>query len=113
MGLHLVVLVKLNLAATVHGGCPMVVTLVWPYILKLAVSLRPLRRGYTSVIYGGRLFFFQLAQIASNAEPGVGNRRRWERALRLVCQRIAHARRYSPALESDEESFRTLSMLAL
>ncbi|CAL5442035.1 unnamed protein product [Camellia sinensis] len=113
MGLHLVVLAKLNLTATAgHGASPLVVILVCPFLLKLSFSSRPFQRAYNDIIRASRLFFFQLGQIAFNNIEPAGPRQRWHRALRLVYQRLTHATR-SLASESYEESLRALSMLAL
>ncbi|KAA8522227.1 hypothetical protein F0562_012900 [Nyssa sinensis] len=49
---------------------------------------------------------------AFNAESQLGNGTRWERALRLVYDRVTQAWT-PPSSESDEDSLQTLSMLAL
>ncbi|XAR54949.1 hypothetical protein NMG60_11030296 [Bertholletia excelsa] len=114
MGLHLVALAKLHLAtAAAQGGCPVLASLVWPFVLKLSCSISPVRRDYVNVLYAWRLFFFRLSQIVLNAEPGLGDRTRWHRALRLVCEWFNQARRAPAGLESDPESFRAFSMLSL
>ncbi|CAK9173217.1 unnamed protein product [Ilex paraguariensis] len=115
MGLTLVVLAKLKLITTSHSVCPMVAGLAWAFVLKLSFSitkLGPLRRVYADVLNGFRLFLFQMGQISLNAAPTSSNRTRWERALRLVRERLTQVTR-SPALESDEDSLHTLSMIAL
>ncbi|XVF10832.1 hypothetical protein REPUB_Repub07fG0217300 [Reevesia pubescens] len=112
MGLHLVALAKL-FSPTQSLFTPLVAGLICPFLLKLSFSLRIVRRVYIDVIYASRLFFFQLSQIAFEADqPAPGNGNRWQRALRLVCQMIAYVRRY-PAAQSDEDSFHTLTMLSL
>ncbi|CAN4075990.1 unnamed protein product [Withania somnifera] len=119
MGIHLLLIDKINiLANSSHSlSTPYLVSLLWPFILKLAAfSFRPVNQVYYDLVYSLRLFSFQMSQIAFNTEPlepgrGGGNMR-WERAVRLVCERLTHARR-SQFLEADEESLRELSMIAL
>ncbi|KAE9459399.1 hypothetical protein C3L33_08684, partial [Rhododendron williamsianum] len=124
MGLHLLFLAKLNLiTATAGGGASPLVAglLVWPFVLRLSFSIRPLHQAYTDLAHASRLFFFQMGQIAfsngsTTAGPGVGNgdssRTRWARALRLVYRRFTDARR-SPMSDSDEENLRAVSLIAL
>lgn len=126
MGLHLVVLAKLNLitANATHGAISPLVAglLVWPFVLRLSFSIRPLHQACTDIVRASRLFFFQMGQIAftsgiSTAGPGIGNsnissRTRWARAVRLVYRRITDARR-SPMWDSDYENLRAVSMIAL
>ncbi|XVF51736.1 hypothetical protein PTKIN_Ptkin04bG0208900 [Pterospermum kingtungense] len=114
MGLHLVALAKLHLLSPSHT--PLVASLFCPFVLKLSFSSSIVRRVYFDVTDATRLFFFQLSQIVFEPDhqpaPGNAGDSRWERALRLVCQRITHARR-SPAGQSDEDSLHTLTMLSL
>ncbi|XVE57660.1 hypothetical protein DITRI_Ditri04bG0107400 [Diplodiscus trichospermus] len=113
MGLHLVALAKLHLLSPSHSFTPSVGGLICPFVLKVSFSLRIVRRVYIDVVDASRLFFFQLNQIAFEADqPAPGDGDRWQRALRLVCHRITHVRR-SPAGQSDEDSFHTLTMLSL
>ena len=113
MGLHLVALAKLNLLSSSHSFTPLVAGLIFPFVLKLSFRLGIARRVYIDLIDASRLFFFQLSQIAFEADqPAPANGDRWQRALRLVCQRITHVRR-SPVGQSDEDSFHTLTMLSL
>ncbi|KAG5588932.1 hypothetical protein H5410_039446 [Solanum commersonii] len=124
MGLHLLLIGKIKILATssTHSlSNPLLVSLLWPYILKLAAfSFRPIHQVYSDLIYSIRLFSFQMSQITFNTEPHVGPSRggdggrntRWERAVRLVSERLIHARR-SQFSEADEESLRELSMIAL
>lgn len=58
-----------------------------------------------------RLFFFQMSQIAFDGGGAAGGPR-WQRALRLVYQRVAHAR-HAQAGSEGEDSLAALSMLAL
>ncbi|KAK9275319.1 hypothetical protein L1049_022582 [Liquidambar formosana] len=114
MGLHLVLLAKLNLLSTSSQSLsPMVASLVWPFVLKLTFSFRLIRRTYTDVIYSIRLFSFQMGQIAFDTELGLRNTTRWERALRLVYERVTNAGRSPSPSQSDEDSLHALSMLAL
>lgn len=116
MGLHLVALAKLHLLSSspTHSFTPLIAGLICPFVLKLSFSSSIVRRAYIDVIDASRLFFFQLSQIAfQQDQPAPGNGGdRWERALRLVCQRITHVRR-SPSGQSDDDSFHTLTMLSL
>lgn len=120
MGLHLLLIGKINILATssTHSlSHQFVVSLLWPFILKVAsFSFRPIHQVSSDLIYSMRLFSFQMSQITFNTEPHVGPGRggntRWERAVRLVSERLIHARR-SQFTEADEESFRELSMIAL
>ncbi|TMW99670.1 hypothetical protein EJD97_002159 [Solanum chilense] len=124
MGLHLLLIGKINILATSSPHSlsnPLLVSLLWPFILKLAAfSFRPINQVSSDLIYSIRLFSFQMSQITFNTEPHVGPGRggdgggntRWERAVRLVSERLIHARR-SQFSEADEESLRELSMIAL
>ncbi|KDP39868.1 hypothetical protein JCGZ_03399 [Jatropha curcas] len=121
MGLPLVLIAKLKFLSVPSSSTHTVVspflnTLLCPYLVKLAYSLRLAHRAYSDLIYASRLFFFQLGRIAfdedNNArdQTGAPVNDRWERALRLVCQR---ARRSPPVTQSDEDSFHALSMFSL
>ncbi|GMJ00402.1 hypothetical protein HRI_003709400 [Hibiscus trionum] len=117
MGLHLVAvaMAKLHLLSRSHSfTTPSVAALIGPFVLKVSFRMSFLRRLYIDAFDASRLFFFQLSQIALGAEqpaPDNGGHR-WQRALRLVCQRITHVRR-STVAESEEDSFHTFSMLSL
>ncbi|GLU05575.1 hypothetical protein SLE2022_226720 [Rubroshorea leprosula] len=112
MGLHLVALAKLKLLAPCHNISPLLASLVCPFVIRVACSLRCVRRTYFDLLYASRLFFFQMGRIAFDAEPGPGNGSRWRRALRLVCQRVTDVGRL-PASQSEEVSFHTLTILSL
>ncbi|XVF13378.1 hypothetical protein REPUB_Repub08aG0203000 [Reevesia pubescens] len=115
MGLHLVALAKLHFLSSSSRFTPLLAGLICPFVLKVSFSLSIVRRVYIDVIDASRLFFFQLSQIAfqDDDQPAPGNGGdRWQRILRLVCQRITHVRR-SPAGQSDEDSFHTLTILSL
>ncbi|XVF52620.1 hypothetical protein PTKIN_Ptkin05aG0032900 [Pterospermum kingtungense] len=115
MGLPIVAIAKLHLLSHCHKSfTPLLAGLICPFLLKLSFGFGVPRGVYTDVVEASRLFFFQLNQIAFDADhqPAPGRRHRWQRALRLVCQRITHVRR-SPAEQLDDESFHTLSMLSL
>ncbi|KAM7531115.1 hypothetical protein LguiB_034525 [Lonicera macranthoides] len=116
MGLHLVILSKLSLMANSHSSIstPMVATLLWPLLVKLFLTLRPINQIYNDIIHNSRLFFFRLEQIAFSSGSGSGSGSRLERALRLVSERLTQIRESSSSSsQSHEESFHTLSMLAL
>ncbi|KAH1075005.1 hypothetical protein J1N35_027333 [Gossypium stocksii] len=113
MALHLVALVKLHLLSPSHSASPLIASLICSFLLKISSRLSVLRQVYIDVFHATRLFFFQLSRIALEADhPAPSNGHRWQRALRLVCQRITHVRR-SPPAQSDEASFHTLTMLSL
>lgn len=121
MGLHLLVLAKLNLitATAAHGGASPLVAglLVWPFVLRLSFNIRPLHQAYTDLVHASRLFFFQMGQIAfsngsTTAGPGDSSRTRWARAIRLVYRRITDTR-WSLVSDSDEENLRAVSAAAL
>ncbi|OIS97416.1 hypothetical protein A4A49_09147 [Nicotiana attenuata] len=130
MGLHLLIIGKINLMATSSHSLssPLLVSLLWPFILKLAAfSCRPIGQVYSDLVYSLRLFSFQMSQITFNTTTdqstggsggnsggsgGGGGNTRWERAVRLICERITLAR-HSQFSETDEESFRDFSMIAL
>ncbi|KAH6755765.1 hypothetical protein C2S52_010183 [Perilla frutescens var. hirtella] len=106
-------LAKLGLIAggvhPIHGLGPVLTTaMLWPFVVKFAFSFRPLRESCMDMAEALRLFLFQLSQIAfEGGEDGGGPR--WQRALRLVYERLLHVRRS----QSDEESLLALSMHAL
>ncbi|KAG6418829.1 hypothetical protein SASPL_121035 [Salvia splendens] len=111
MGFPVVVpLAKLGLAA---GGAPgfaplLTTALLWPFVLKFTFSFRPLRETCLDMADSLRLFLFQMSQIAFEGGAD-GSGPRWQRALRLVYERLVHARR----TQSDEETLLALSMHAL
>ncbi|KAK3224893.1 hypothetical protein Dsin_004755 [Dipteronia sinensis] len=127
MGFHLVALAKLKyvLMSPSHHATitPLLATMICPFLLKFSCSFSLIRQAYIDLLHASSLFAFQLQQIAFNTEPplprldGNGNvnnngSSRWDRALRLVCQRITHVRP-SPPTQSDEDSFHTLTVLSL
>ncbi|KAK3434597.1 hypothetical protein EUGRSUZ_D02077 [Eucalyptus grandis] len=126
MGIPMIALAKLNhLVLASRSSSPAVVSfLVWPFLLKLSLSGERVLRGYSDAMYASRLFLFQLRRIALHGGGGGGGSSgggggrdhaadtRWERALRLVRQRLISWGR-SRVMLVDEDSFHTLSMLAL
>lgn len=88
--------------------------LIWPLVLKLVFSFRQVREAFINVLYNLRLFFFQMGQITLSADPdgGNGGGDRWQRAVRLVYERLSHARD-AESTAAVEESFYELSMIAL
>ncbi|KAB2018102.1 hypothetical protein ES319_D08G206100v1 [Gossypium barbadense] len=117
MGICLVALAKLHLLTPAHSiSAPLLAGFICPFVVKLAFRFRIVRRVYIDMLYATRLFFFQLSQIAFDAggdrQPSPGDGERWQRALRLVSERITHVRR-SPVADSDEDSFHTLTVLSL
>ncbi|KAL3743274.1 hypothetical protein ACJRO7_018561 [Eucalyptus globulus] len=123
MGIPMIALAKLNhLVLASRSSSPAVVSfLVWPFLLKLSLSSKRVLRGYSDAVYASRLFLFQLRWITLHGDGGGGGGgggrdhvadTRWERALRLVRQRLISWGR-SRVMLVDEDSFHTLSMLAL
>lgn len=119
MGIPLAILVKYKLLIAANQTAtitPMITTLLWPFLLKLFFSFRPLHEALLDITYGLRLFLFQMGQIAFGSDPPAAatahGGMRWERAFRLVNERLIRTRhpRFS---ESEEESLRALSVLAL
>ena len=69
MGLHLLIIGKINLMATSSQSLstPLLVSLLWPFVLKLAAfSCRPIGQVYSDLAYSLRLFSFQMSQITFN-----------------------------------------------
>ncbi|KAG8382430.1 hypothetical protein BUALT_Bualt05G0076500 [Buddleja alternifolia] len=119
MGLAMVALAKLSLigaASSSHGVSPMVTSLLCPFVLKLSFSFRPLNKACKDMVYGLRLFFFQMWQITFDTQPtpgsGGSSSVRWQRALRLVYESTIQAR-HAQSTPSAEENLVALSMLAL
>ncbi|KAL3366042.1 hypothetical protein AABB24_010936 [Solanum stoloniferum] len=113
MGLHLLIILKLNLrASSLSLNTPLIISLLCPFIIRLAAcSFKPLHQIHYNLVYSMRLFFFQMSQITFNSQPPAAPTR-WERAVRLVYERFTRAR-HTQFQEMDEESLRTLSMIAL
>ncbi|KAK4365858.1 hypothetical protein RND71_013738 [Anisodus tanguticus] len=116
MGLHLLIVLKLNLIASSRSlNTPLIVSLLCPYLIRLAAcSVKPLHQIYSNLVHSVRLFFFQIRQITLNSQPPPASRTtmRWQRAVRLVYERLTRARQ-SQFWETDEESLRALSMISL
>ncbi|KAI3501062.1 hypothetical protein L1887_28920 [Cichorium endivia] len=115
MGLHLVALAKVKLlgASRLHGA-PFLAILAWPFFLKVVLSLRPFQNLIMSVAQDSRLFVFQLNRIIrfQGNEHGIGgNRRRWERIIRLVHERLPNVG-WSMPFEDYEQSLQALSIVA-
>lgn len=135
--LHLALVAKFNLMATTNqmSLTPLLTSLLCPFMLKVFFSFRPLREALYDTAYGVRLFIFQMGQIAFGPEqeplinstpaaaadtgsnthpspPPPQGMMRWERALRLVYERLTRTR-HPQFAETDEESLLALSVLAL
>ncbi|KAL0296256.1 UNVERIFIED_CONTAM: hypothetical protein Sradi_6677700 [Sesamum radiatum] len=114
MAMPMVALAKLSLVGAAHQGLtPLITALVLPFVLKFCFSFRPLHDTCSDMMHAMRLFVFQMGEIAFGREPsgGAGDVR-WQRALRLVCERVRRARHARPSA-SGEESLVALSMLSL
>ncbi|GLT91066.1 hypothetical protein SLE2022_089750 [Rubroshorea leprosula] len=81
-------------------------------MLRVSFGLRIVRRAYDDLLLASRLFFFQLGHGAFGAEPSQANESRWQRAVRLVCQRVTRVNG-SPVSQSDEDSLHTVTILSL
>ncbi|KAK9103008.1 hypothetical protein Sjap_020262 [Stephania japonica] len=120
MGLHLMIaLAKLKLLAVNSTGSstfPLVTALVLPFILKIPFITHT-RSMYSDIVAASRLFFFRLSIIIHGGESsstGSGHNHRWERAFRLIRERISNRRRLSSLTQSQQEdSLHAASMLAL
>ncbi|KAF5816244.1 hypothetical protein HanXRQr2_Chr03g0132201 [Helianthus annuus] len=90
---------------------PLLATLLWPFFLKLLMSLRPIQDIVNSMVHDSRLFMFQLSQIIHLDDIGEGERR-FSRVRRLLHNRLVNTGR-SIAFVEDEHSLHTVSMVAL
>ncbi|KAK4801910.1 hypothetical protein SAY86_000113 [Trapa natans] len=91
---------------------PLLVGLIWPFLVKLSFSSRLVRETYTDLVSASGLFFFRLRQMAVEAERLSGSR--WGRTLLLAHRSMVRARRSMRAADlEDEESLHALSMIAL
>lgn len=118
MVLHMAAYIaKLNLlSSSSHSLSPMVASLVLPFLLKLSFGFTIVRRTYSDLLHASRLFLFQVGRIAFEREvaDNIGNNRsRLERALRLISERVTLVRRSQVLPSDNEDSFLTLSMIAL
>ncbi|MFS7962346.1 hypothetical protein Hanom_Chr08g00725561 [Helianthus anomalus] len=113
MPLHFMLVAKVKLLgiSQLHTftATPILASLIWPFCLKLLLSLRPIKDIAESMAQDSSLFVFQLGRIISSPEV-VG--RRWDRIVRLAHERIDAARQ-SVALVNHDDGFHTLSMVAL
>ena len=113
--MHFLILAKIQLLGSSkfhkYATKPILATLIWPFLLKAVLSLRPIQDIVRIVAHDSRLFFFQLARIISLEEYNEGARR-LRRVRRLVHDRLVGAGR-SIAFVADEQSLHTLSMEAL
>lgn len=113
MGLQLVALVKLKFLAMAHSHCSWLVTAMpWPFLLKLPFHRINTSRACADLAAASTFFFFRLRQILFDNQQIEHNGRRWERALRLFCERAIDARRYSTA-HADHASLYSVSMITL
>ncbi|EYU33315.1 hypothetical protein MIMGU_mgv1a024616mg [Erythranthe guttata] len=91
-------------------GLPMVMLL--PFVVKFLLNFRPIHECCINMMHATRLFLFQMGHIAFDSggtTTTAGGDVRWQRALRLLCQRVNDARRS----QQTEDSLIALSMLAL
>lgn len=111
MGLHLVLLAKLKLLATSHCPGPVFAALLWPFALKIPLS-GCISRACTRFSVSSVLIVFRLSQVLFQ-EQSIRHGHRWERALRVLCERADVTRRRFSTAQSHETSLHSVSMLAL
>lgn len=108
MPLHCLVVAKVKLVglSKCHAftATPILATLMWPFLFKLLLNLRPIKDIVESMGNDSSLFVFQLGQIVMSQAT---SRRRWQRILRLAQERM------STAQQSYDDTLHTLSMVAL
>lgn len=63
-------------------------TLLWFFVLKLPMAAGMRGSSYTDMAFSIRLFVFRLNQVLFHDGPTRGGARRWERALRLLRERV-------------------------
>lgn len=110
MGLHLMAVVKLKLlASTSHtvSLTPYITSLVAPFVVKTFLNFRTLPQLYEDVLHALRLFLFQFTQIRQLED--LGDRNRWERALRLLTERISR----QSSTSDEASSLHELAMITL
>lgn len=115
MGLHLLIVLKLHLTSASRSlSTSLIVSLLCPFLIRLAAcNFKPLHQICSNLVRSVRLFFFQMSQITLNSQPPARrSTMRWERAVRLVFERLTRAR-HMQFWETDEESLHALSMIAL
>ncbi|CAI9291305.1 unnamed protein product [Lactuca saligna] len=89
--MHLLVLAKVKLLglSKLHRftTTPLLATLIWPFFLKVMLSLRPIQDIVRTMVHDSRLFIFQLNRIITLQDDNEGERR-WGRFRRLVYDRL-------------------------
>ncbi|RRT64943.1 hypothetical protein B296_00041451 [Ensete ventricosum] len=120
MVFHMVVLGKLQLlAGGGHGHWKLLLSLLCPFALKLPFAATCLpSSGVADLLLALRLLVFRLARIfLDEAAAAQGGRGRWERALRLLHERVGAVAGSDAARlgvpRTSEETFNVISMLAL
>ncbi|KAL1826376.1 hypothetical protein DCAR_0205475 [Daucus carota subsp. sativus] len=115
MGLPLLALLKLKILASTSqtlSFTPLITCLVGPFVLKVLLNLRTIPSVYDDVSHASRLFLFQVNQIVFHIRrEDLGDRSRWERAIRLLSEILVSSRRSTPADEA--RSLHDLSMITL
>ncbi|KAI3707361.1 hypothetical protein L6452_25804 [Arctium lappa] len=108
MPLHLMLVAKIHS----FSATPMLATLIWPFCMKVMLSLRPIKDIVRSIAYDSNVLVFQLTHIITSHED---RGRRWHRVARVVHQRMLTTTRSTIALatQTDEDSLHTLTMVAL
>ncbi|KAK9095451.1 hypothetical protein Scep_026920 [Stephania cephalantha] len=106
----LLLLAKLKLLASSHG---VTLALISSFLLKIALRAGDMQRVSRYAIPAPVMqFLFQLNRIFSDLEPGRPDERRWERAFRLVCERLRD-RQQSPPILSDHSGLHAVFMASL
>ncbi|WOL05645.1 hypothetical protein Cni_G14374 [Canna indica] len=120
MPIHMVVIGKLNLFLLAGGHCSnlqIMASLLCPFVLKFPFVAARLPNSCTELAVSLRFFLFRLRRIfVVDAAATAVERRydRWERALRLIRDRVAGAdEERLRVLGPNDEMLTAISMLTL
>lgn len=113
MALEFMVVLKLKLfaaAAATGSHCHLHVVLLWFFLLKLPLAAR-MPGSFADMVLTVRLFFFRLNRVLLS-DPPARRARRWERAVRLVQERLVDDGGRTN-WQATEDSLHALSMIAM
>ncbi|KAL5728359.1 hypothetical protein ACHQM5_001452 [Ranunculus cassubicifolius] len=113
MVLHLVALAKLKLQCLTHFTSTAFTFALVMLLLKLPASSRQLHRVCNKVFTASRLFLFRFGIIIFEDGSNGGIEQRWERAVRLVRERLITNRGNNGSSDNHEDSLLAVSMVAL
>ncbi|URD85103.1 hypothetical protein MUK42_28731 [Musa troglodytarum] len=108
MGIHLVIIAKMKLLAWGHSNCQILASLLCPFALKLPFIAARLPNSCAQLVVSLRFFVFRLGRIFLQRRVG-----RWERALRLLHDRVATNEERRRVLGPSDEMLTQISMLTL